>query len=220
MEGSKKQQRERNPGKTYETILKSAERLFARTGYAGTSMSQIADASGVSQPLIHHHFGNKENLYRAVKSGVMKRIFEAWENAADDEGGVESFEKRMRTVCRFIGKHPSFMRLVEWSRLEDKDDFWPGEERLVAALHKRIKKGQSVGLFRDDIDAMVISVMAQALVLFWWEDHTYVVRHFGDRKQVDEHYLEQMLKVFLSGISNRKDNEQIHEHEYIETALV
>lgn len=219
MESGKKQQRERNPEKTYEVILRSSERLFVRKGYAGTSMSQIAEASGVSQPLIHHHFGNKENLYRAVKSDVMKRIFDAWENASDEKDDLDTFETRMRTVSRFIGKHPSFMRLVQWSRLEDKDDFWPGEERFVAALHRDIKGGQEEGLFRDDIDPMVIAVMAQGLVLFWWEDHHYVVRHFGARQKVDEHYLEQMLKVFMSGISNQTEREKSNELEYVETTL-
>ncbi|MEM9445699.1 MAG: TetR/AcrR family transcriptional regulator [Verrucomicrobiota bacterium] len=215
MEIVKKQQRERNPEKTYSSILRSAERLFARKGFAGTSMSQIAEASGVSQPLIHHHFGNKESLYRAVKSDVMKRIFEAWEYASEGENGIDSFETRIRTVWRFIGKHPTFIRLVEWSRLEDKDDFWPGEERLVRALHRHIKGGQEEGLFRDDIDPMVISVMAQALVLFWWEDHNYAVRHFGGRAVVNEHYLEQMLKVFMSGISNQTESENTKGLEYV-----
>ena len=47
--------------------LDAAQHLFAEKGFAGTSMRDIAALSGVSQPLIHYHFGSKEGLYRAVK---------------------------------------------------------------------------------------------------------------------------------------------------------
>ncbi|MEM9399133.1 MAG: TetR/AcrR family transcriptional regulator [Verrucomicrobiota bacterium] len=215
MEATGKQQRERNAEKTYEAVLRAAEILFARKGFAGTSMSQIADSAGVSQPLIHHHFGGKEQLYTEVKGHVMKRIFEAWENASDSEDPMDSLETRLRTVCQLIGEHPTFMRLVQWTRMEDGDDFWPGEERLVASLQRQILQGQEDGIIRRDIDAMVIAVMSQALILYWWEDRRFLVKHFASQKNVDEHYLQQMVKVFLSGISNK--NNQVHENEKLQT---
>lgn len=195
-------------------MLNAAEQLFAHRGFAGTSMSQIAESAGVSQPLIHHHFGSKERLYTEVKGKVMKRIFEAWENASDSDDTINSFETRLCAVCKFMGQHPTFIRLVQWTRMEDGDDFWPGEERLVASLCRQILQGQEDGVIRRDIDAMVIAVMSQALILYWWEDRRFLIKHFEDQKNIDHHYLEQMVKVFLSGISN--GNSQTHENEKLE----
>lgn len=46
-----------------EDIKNAALRAFAKTGFKGTSIDQIADAAGVAKPLIHYHFKNKEALW-------------------------------------------------------------------------------------------------------------------------------------------------------------
>lgn len=47
-------------------ILDRAERLFARLGYHGTSLREVARACGIRQSLVQYHFGTKELLFRAV----------------------------------------------------------------------------------------------------------------------------------------------------------
>lgn len=47
-------------------ILKMAKRLFARKGYGGVSMDELAAACGVSPAVIYRHFPSKEALYREV----------------------------------------------------------------------------------------------------------------------------------------------------------
>jgi AcrR family transcriptional regulator len=46
-----------------DAILDAAERLFANSGFDGTSMRSIAEAAGVAQALLHYHFGTKERLF-------------------------------------------------------------------------------------------------------------------------------------------------------------
>ena len=47
---------------TKEQILNAAEELFARHGYAGTSMRAITKAAGVNLAAVNYHFGTKEKL--------------------------------------------------------------------------------------------------------------------------------------------------------------
>jgi len=47
-------------------ILKAAERVFARAGYNGTSMADVATEAGLPKANLHYYFGAKEGLYRAV----------------------------------------------------------------------------------------------------------------------------------------------------------
>lgn len=47
-------------------ILAAAEQEFAERGYDGVGMKALAARAGVSQSLLHYHFGSKENLYAAV----------------------------------------------------------------------------------------------------------------------------------------------------------
>lgn len=47
-------------------ILDRSAALFARHGFANTSLQQIADAVGYTKAGLLHHFPNKESLYRAA----------------------------------------------------------------------------------------------------------------------------------------------------------
>jgi AcrR family transcriptional regulator len=47
-------------------ILDAAERLFARRGFAATSLRTIVAEAGVNLAAVHYHFGSKDGLVRAV----------------------------------------------------------------------------------------------------------------------------------------------------------
>src|SRR5205823_5119374 len=49
-----------------DQILTSATRLFARRGFDGTSLQQIAEAVGIRKPSLLHHFPSKDELRRSV----------------------------------------------------------------------------------------------------------------------------------------------------------
>ena len=51
---------------TQEEILDAAAEFFTTLGFAGTSMAKIAEAVGVQQNSIYHHFGSKLNLLRTL----------------------------------------------------------------------------------------------------------------------------------------------------------
>jgi len=47
-------------------ILRAAGPLFARDGYAGTRLDDVAAAAGVSKPILYRHFDSKKALYVAL----------------------------------------------------------------------------------------------------------------------------------------------------------
>src|SRR6185369_13489461 len=55
---------------TRESILDSAEELFARQGFDATTIKEIGAAAGLNPALLYYYFGNKEALYR----GVLQRV--------------------------------------------------------------------------------------------------------------------------------------------------
>jgi len=57
---------EQNPASTRETVLDTAERLFAERGVAATSIRDITGAAGVNLGAINYHFGTKQELVAAV----------------------------------------------------------------------------------------------------------------------------------------------------------
>lgn len=57
----------RNRGEeSKEAILAAARQLFAKRGYRGTSLASIAEAAGLSQPGLLHHYPSKDALLLAV----------------------------------------------------------------------------------------------------------------------------------------------------------
>jgi AcrR family transcriptional regulator len=58
----------RRPGNenTRESILEAARKAFGERGYAGASIRYIATSAGVDPALVHHYFGNKDQLFLAA----------------------------------------------------------------------------------------------------------------------------------------------------------
>lgn len=46
-----------------QQIVDVACRVFGETGFAATSVADVADAAGISKPLIYNYFGSKDGLY-------------------------------------------------------------------------------------------------------------------------------------------------------------
>lgn len=56
----------RDKSKKREMIVQGAAEVFAKEGYDGASMDQIAQVAGVSKKTVYNHFDNKENLFKAI----------------------------------------------------------------------------------------------------------------------------------------------------------
>jgi AcrR family transcriptional regulator len=71
-----------------EAILRVAARVFGDSGFATTSMDDIASAAGVSKLVAYRHFETKEGLYRAVLERVFERQVELF--MANLEQGLQA----------------------------------------------------------------------------------------------------------------------------------
>src|SRR5215510_8536318 len=63
--------RKRNAAATREAILKSARTAFARAGYDGVGVREIAAGAGVTAMLVNRYFGSKEQLFAEVLAETM-----------------------------------------------------------------------------------------------------------------------------------------------------
>ena len=70
--GRPRLEKSRRPGKTArEEILDAAAELFSNQGYASTSTRAIADAVGVRQASLYHHFATKDDILDALLAGTV-----------------------------------------------------------------------------------------------------------------------------------------------------
>jgi AcrR family transcriptional regulator len=84
-------------------VLRAAREQFARHGYDGASVRQIALAAGVDPALVHHYFGTKDQLFQQAldipiePSDIIPRVFA--------EGPDNAPEHLLRTFMG-VWEHP------------------------------------------------------------------------------------------------------------------
>ena len=66
---------------TRVALLQAARELFGERGYAATATEDIVARAGVTKGALYHHFGGKDDLFRAV--------FEHVSNEVSDEAVVD-----------------------------------------------------------------------------------------------------------------------------------
>ena len=110
-------ERIRDAERSREAILVAAEDSFARLGFEGASLQQIAEAAGVSRSTPVYFFGGKEALYDAVLVRVIARGQEAMARAyaeGEDAGSLEdAVEAYVGTFIDFLGHDENFLRLMQ-----------------------------------------------------------------------------------------------------------
>jgi AcrR family transcriptional regulator len=73
---------------TRRALVSSARRLFARRGYAATTLEDVCRRAGVTKGALYHHFRDKEDLFVAVLDQVEFDFVEAGTAAVDDGATV------------------------------------------------------------------------------------------------------------------------------------
>jgi TetR/AcrR family transcriptional regulator len=94
-----------------DRILAAALRSFADRGYEGTTTAGVAREAGVTQPLVHHHFGSKEGLWRAAMDCLFSevRLFTALDRS------LPPTEALLQVVERFVrlsASRPELSRII------------------------------------------------------------------------------------------------------------
>jgi TetR/AcrR family transcriptional regulator len=116
-------ERTRDAERTKEGILVAAEDRFARLGFEGTTLQQIADAAGVARSTPAYFFGSKEALYDAVLARAVARgqeaMARAYANVDDERTAEDAVESYIGAFLDFLGHDQTFLRLIQREALGD-----------------------------------------------------------------------------------------------------
>lgn len=145
-------------GDSREKILDAAERLFARRGFSGVGLREVAETAGISKSGLLHHFRGKTELYAAV-AGRILREFEERTLAAIGSGGdaFERFDRWLDAMIDGLAEQPTRARLLLRSLFEDEDLAGESEEekavdqtieRLFGHVARLLREGIEQGVFR------------------------------------------------------------------------
>ncbi len=82
---------------TKEKIKTAAFSLFAKNGYAGTSMNDIAGAVGINKASLYSHFSSKEEIFLNIYESVAKDYETLYERIIEDSKQF-NVEKRLQYI--------------------------------------------------------------------------------------------------------------------------
>ncbi|MCH7868028.1 MAG: 4a-hydroxytetrahydrobiopterin dehydratase [Myxococcales bacterium] len=102
----------RSSNATRERILDEAEVLFANSGFAGTSVRDIATAAGLTPASLYNHFSNKDALYRAVLARGVEPLIERLGQLSESQDLRETAPHIIEGVMEHLAAHSHLPRLI------------------------------------------------------------------------------------------------------------
>lgn len=190
--------RKHDPDGSRTAILDAAEALFVDRGYAAIALSEIAERSGVTKSLIHHHFGSKEALWAEVK----RRRFTSYHAQqlvllTSGELSPATLKASMTAYFRLLLDNPPLVRLIGWMRLENDHDCADLVVELRTIGIRQIEAAQRANVIRQDIPPEHVLLVFVTLVNGYFQDSDFA----ANCQPVEaEAYLNTAWTVFAAGM--------------------
>jgi TetR/AcrR family transcriptional regulator len=162
-----------------QEIQDAAEHLFARKGYAATSLREIADKVGVNPAMVHYYFGSKLSLLHQVLEQTLEPLALAIAKMREDSHKPAVGFTGL--LLRTFKEHPDLPALVA------REVMLPGgvmqehflkflAPRLGGSLPGMIQKEQREGRMRNDLDPSITALSVLSLCIF-----PFIARELADK---------------------------------------
>ena len=102
--------------RTRNRLLDEGERQFARRGYRGVSLRDVAAKAGVQPNTIQHHFGSKERFFQSVLCRWDQQLMDRVAQIEPGGGGVRAI---IGELFEFFLDHRDWVAVTAWSALGD-----------------------------------------------------------------------------------------------------
>jgi TetR/AcrR family transcriptional regulator len=176
----------RDPVATRKKLLTAAREEFARHGFAGARVDEIAERAGVNKQLVYHYFGDKDALYLAVLEWVYADIREQ-ERQLNLEGlpPEKAIRKLIEASFDYLATNPHFIVLLNdenrggarhvrgSTRLEAM------HSPLVKSVSHILHEGVRTGMFRKGIDPIQLYISIAGLSYFYLSNTPTLSAIFG-----------------------------------------
>ncbi|MBC7691463.1 MAG: TetR/AcrR family transcriptional regulator [Methylotenera sp.] len=152
---------------TREALLSAARTVFARRGYDGATVKELAEAAGVNVSLVSYHFEGKENLYRACVERFGIDRLAAAERMLKVPESVEDLRLRIQLFCEeFLLCHvqePDLSTIIHrecgGEMILIKDIFINVFVKVFETLIRFFEGARARKLIRADVDCHIHSML-------------------------------------------------------------
>lgn len=141
-------------------LLDVALERFAARGYFDTSMEEIADAAGVTKPVLYQHFQSKQQLFLELLDSVGRDLLSDVERRALAEAHpYQRVLAGFRAYFHFVCQRPAAFQLVFGSGARLSDEFADSVRRLEEGIAATIAR-----FIEADIDDEHRDLLGYAIV--------------------------------------------------------
>lgn len=149
-----------------DRLMTAAVELFARKGFAATSVREIVEAAGVTKPVLYYYFKSKDGIFLEIM-GEALRVFDETIGAALEAGGSAT-ERIYRLLDRLFTlildnldvvrvAHALYFGPPQDGPLFDMEAF---HERLQAVILGLVHEGMATGELRDaDAEPVALAIL-------------------------------------------------------------
>jgi len=96
-----------------QQMLDTAHQLFAQRGFAAVTMDEVANAVGVTKPLLYAYFGNKERLYITCMERAGDAMLAAVGNAVEQAGSPgDAMRDGLHAFFAFVDRDRDMWRVL------------------------------------------------------------------------------------------------------------
>ena len=144
-----------------DEILGVARDLFARHGYAATSMRDIAEADGIKASSLYSHFRSKAEILLLVVTPVTDELARAQEAALATPGtGLERLRAMAAAVLRVCVAHDRVVSILHysWPQIRTSEDLAAlvaTNAEIFTRWQRVVAEGVADGSVRADVDPVV-----------------------------------------------------------------
>ena len=180
-----KAQEERIRTRTMRRILDAATEVFARKGFDGTRITEIAEATGLPKANVYYYFGSKDDIYRSVIARLIQSWDEALEEIALEKDPAEALTRYVTAKLRFSREYPTESRLfaseilrgAEFLTDQEREHIREVTNQRVAVIEAWIAAGKIA-----QVDARHLLIMLWAATQFYADFDPVVRDALGNRK--------------------------------------
>ena len=142
-----------------EQLLTVALDVFGRKGYHETSMNDVADAAGITKPVLYQHFESKRELYLALIDEAGTRMISSFSHLADMANGRARTEQGFLAYFQWVHDDNDSFQLLFGSGSRRDPEFSEASGKYTSMVADVIEP-----LINADIDSDHRRTLAHALV--------------------------------------------------------
>jgi AcrR family transcriptional regulator len=150
-----------------EQLLRSAEKVIGKKGFAGASIADITRDSGTALGTFYLYFSSKEQVFRelVVEMGNHTRRVMS-EAVTGAPGRLEAERLGLRAFLSFVAERPSLYRIVEEARFVDADAYQAYFTSFADAYRGQLERAMAKGEMRPgDAEVRAWALMGIAKTL-------------------------------------------------------